>query len=187
MYPKFIDNNLISSHRPGFKGDSFSNSFFQSCMKYINLLMKVLKSVEYFLISLKHLIEMKMWQVVWRSYIQTSNSISGKLHLFLKDFSKSRKQLVVLNGQHLSWRDVNVSVAQGSILGFLLFVVYINDLSNGLKPKSNASSWWSLHEIPEFHLISWYGNFVEWHSFRIASLFCVIHVLTYHMSIKMKI
>ena len=61
------------------------------------------------------------------------NSISGKLLLLLKDFLKSRKQLVVLNGQHLSWRDVNAVVPQGSILGPLLFVVYINDLSNGLK------------------------------------------------------
>ena len=52
--------------------------------------------------------------------------------LLLKDFLKSRKQRVVLNGQHSSWKDVNAGVPQGSILGPLL-LVYINDLSNGLK------------------------------------------------------
>ena len=59
--------------------------------------------------------------------------MSGKLLLLLKDFLESRKQRVVLNGQHSSWRDVNAGVPEGSILGPLLFLGYINDLSNGLK------------------------------------------------------
>ena len=61
------------------------------------------------------------------------NGIFGKLLLLLKDFLKSRKERVVLNSQHSFWRDVNAGVLQGSILGRLLFLVYINGLSNGLK------------------------------------------------------
>ena len=78
--------------------------------------------------------------------------MASKLLLLLKDFLKSTKQRVVLNGQDSSWRDLNAGVPEGSILRPLLFLVYINDLLNGLKsnPKlfaDDTSLFSVIHDI----------------------------------------
>ena len=63
------------------------------------------------------------------------NGICNEIINILEDFLSDRKQRVVLNGQCLSWADIRAAVPQGSILGPLLFLIYINDLSNYIKSK----------------------------------------------------
>ena len=54
----------------------------------------------------------------------------------MSNFLRNRKQIAVLNGQTSSWADVNAEIPVGSILGPLHFLVYLNDLADGL--LSNA-------------------------------------------------
>ena len=77
----------------------------------------------------------KAFDKVWHEgllYKLKQNGISGNLLETLTDFLKDRKQRVVLNGQNFSWANVEAGVPQGSILGLLLFLIYINDLPDNL-------------------------------------------------------
>ena len=74
-----------------------------------------------------------------RSSLKTKikRNIKIKLLNTFTDFLDNRTQSVILNGQYYSWVKVEARVYQGSVLRPLLFLIYMNDLSENLASNSN--------------------------------------------------
>ena len=135
LYSYLMDNNLISDKQSGFiKGDSTINQLLsithmiQSAFDFDPP--KEVRSI-YLDIS-------KAFDKVWHSGLihkLKQNGIQGNMLHILSSFLTNRYQRTTLNGKTSSWSSIEAGVPQGSVLGPLLFLIYINDITDGLKSE----------------------------------------------------
>ena len=140
MFEFFTENELISHNQSSFKP-------VDSCISQLLCITHdIYQSLDDGLETRAVFLDIsRAFDKVWHEdlfFKLKQNDISGNLLNFITDFLYQRKQKVVLNGQHLSWTNVQAGVPQGSILGPLFFLIYINDLSDGLtsNPKLFADN-----------------------------------------------
>ena len=73
----------------------------------------------------------KAFDLVWHKGLlhkHKSTGVSGELLLWFKNYLTDRQQRVVLPGASSQWKVLSSGVPQGSILGPLLFLIFINDI-----------------------------------------------------------
>ena len=133
LFEYFIENDLFSQNQSGLKpGDSCINQL-------ISITHEIYQSFDDGLEVKGVFLDIyKAFDKVWHEglvYKLKQNGIKGNLLDTLTKFLNDRKQRVVLNVQHSKWANIETGVPQGSIMGPLLFLIYINDLPDNLNPK----------------------------------------------------
>ena len=129
MFEFFMENKLISTSQPGFKADD-------SC---INQLLSITHEIyssfdEGLEVRSVFLDILKAFDKVWHDGIifkLTQNGISGNLLNLLRDFLNERKQRVVIIVNFSTSPPPPPPPPPSSILGPLLFLICINDLTKG--------------------------------------------------------
>ena len=132
MYSFLDDNHLIYNRQFGFRSNYSTNHVLIIITEHIKKSLDDGNFVGGVFIDLEKAFDIVNYEIL------CNKGFRGKIELLIKSFLTNRKQLVSINGFESVNLPLNCGVPQGSTLGPLLYLLYINDFRFSLQHSSSS-------------------------------------------------